>query len=112
MTKLSEVIHLYIGQECQTTARKESESMKPMGFKRGKMVEVNILSNTVAVDFGNGFFPTDFPFNEIKPILIPFNDKTQLDNVHSIEWFLEMIKRGFDFFKLVESNQAIDKTKI
>lgn len=72
--ELKDILHLYLGQEVQTTARKESSKGIPMGYKSGRMLELDVRCQTASVDIDD--VPIDFKFNEIKPILRSLSDMT------------------------------------
>lgn len=126
---------MYIGQEAQTTARAESGPGKPMGFRIGKIIGMDIQCQSVGVELEKGCFPTDFGIDNIKPILRPLSDMTEDEckaicrvtrdakatliiltavgkEAHNPQITVWLLKQGFDLFQLTPSGQAIDKTKL
>lgn len=76
--EIKNYLHLYLGCEVQTTARAESSQGKPMGYRKGKLVDIDIQCNNVGIDnIDTGC--VWFGFNEIRPILRPFSDFKEED---------------------------------
>lgn len=127
-TKLSEVLHLYLNADvyCET----------PVG--KGKLITLGMLG---LFGFGMRPGFKEFSSEEVKPLLRPLSDMTEQERDHigielkagiwnaddikswgnsSLLWtnkhltpkvFAYLLSRSFDLFGLLESGQAIDKTK-
>lgn len=127
MKELKDYIHFYIGCKCQTISRTESEQGKPMGYRVGNLVDVDILCLNVGIsraDTGCIWYK----FDEIKPILRPLSDMTEKErnfiNMSKQELdqsifedpnasfyvteFVYLLSRGFDIFGLIDAGLAID----
>lgn len=73
--KLEDYIHFYFGCDVQTTARKEASLGQKMGYKTGKMIDMDIRCKQSAIEVDG--VPIDFDWTEIKPILRPITDITK-----------------------------------
>jgi hypothetical protein len=116
MIKFKDVAHLYLNVECQT----------PEDIQRIK---------AVYFDSTPVFYDTvkDYEYDEIKPLLRPLSDMTEEERVwfkdevlplgkkHDMAYFQDirdaaniinrLRNKGFDCDGLIESGEAIDKTK-
>lgn len=109
--KLSEVIHLYIGQECEYKWIRE-----PDKILHGKVTPKVIES----IHYNDGILTyvklilrplSDATKQETKEILMS-GDEIATDIELDAARTLYLLSKGFDLFGLIESGQAIDKTKI
>lgn len=135
--KLEDIIHFYLGCEVQTKIRVETEQGVPMKKLKGRLIGVDLLiPGKVDIQLENEKYSTDATslyIKDIKPILrklITANDEEVIEykkfqfsqraspvhhiyvNVDSPQSFQYLLKQSFDLFKLIESGQAIDKTKM
>lgn len=120
-TEFKEVAHLYLGCEV-----KENSGLERTLFL--KKVTNGNPSNIVEV--GVALVSWNMYFTEIKPILRPLSDMTEVertmfDGMHlsysETKWpfigiepqqFTWLLKQDFDLFNLIESGQAIDRSTL
>lgn len=121
-TKLQEVIHLYLG--CKGVESKEGLTCIFSGFDLEDTFPIKLShSNHTYIEVAQDYF---------KPILRPLHDIKENEIVELFSFigggtntfrkdkakdfspreFVYLLKQGFDLFGLIESGQAIDKTKI
>lgn len=119
MKKIEDYLHLYIGCECY-----ESYNNK-IGILSGLCIGAD---NPVLVEHNKSKWW--LKYSEVKPMLRPLSDITEeecdvlglnrnyfIEQSHEVRnWlpleFKYLLKQRFDFFGLIPSNLAIDKTKI
>lgn len=131
-TELKDVLHLYLGCQVQTNYRRETTGGSPMKKLKGTLQEIDLYMpdkcGVLLEDQSDKTHYSNLDIKTVKPILRPLSDMTEK------EWLKEMpdrpalkpgyelnfsatqfnwlLKQGFDLFGLIESGQAIDKTKL
>ena len=131
-TELKEVIHLYLGCDAIIGKQSGQENAKHL---IGTLVGYDTKNKGTCtfIYYDKGVSTTCITPTSIKPILRPISDMTQEESkiyhslnklypaspVHHImvehatfETFAWLLKKQFDLFELIESGQAIDKTKL
>lgn len=129
-TELKDVLHFYIGCKGWDSEAPGEEIMTIIGY--------SIINGNHLISDEHGNF--DIPIKDIKPILRPLSDMTDdeikyvgedlkqgtwnapdIRSNPKLAWsihhmnpvvFVYLINQGFDLFDLIESGQAIDKTKL
>lgn len=112
MTKFKDVAHLYLGCECRVEAFGGIFIEQMRGIKHGQP-----LIGGKAIDL--------YAYKNFKPLLRPLSDMTDEEaefayhayhdektlHLGCVKKTVYLLSRGFDLFGLIESGEAIDKTK-
>jgi len=115
-TKFKDVAHLYLGVNMQYTGNgnpfRGTKKIEPLTIEKFELLMfsnqrkpiLRPLSSMKNIELSTY---SDLSKEESNEVFVPYMDKTIYPAA-----FAYLLKQGFDLFGLIESNQAIDATKL